>query len=199
MYQIACRPGHRATEHLFVIKSIIAKYEEEKKGLLLSNWDIQKMFDKEDIYFCLSQISSSPTSVKGKVYRLLFNMNKEATVKVKTPVGMTPSAQIDPGLTQGSVEAAVISSAAIGKGASDTFTNKEGVIMYENIPIPYQSFMDDCLKASDNVEYAQVANNLMENLMGRAGLQLNLEKSCFMIVGSKMSRKKLSEKVKKLQ
>ena len=33
--------------------------------------------------------------------------------------------------------------------------------------------------------------------MGRAGLQLNLEKSCFMIVGSKMNRKKLLEKVKK--
>ena len=39
-YQIACRPGHRATEHLFIIKSVIAKYLEEKRGLLLINWDI---------------------------------------------------------------------------------------------------------------------------------------------------------------
>ena len=63
---------------MFIIKSVIAKYQEEKKGLLLSNWDISKMFDKEDIYFCLEQISPS---VKGKSYRLLYNMNKEGKVK----------------------------------------------------------------------------------------------------------------------
>ena len=31
-YQIACRPGHRPSEHLFVIKIVFAKYDLEKRG-----------------------------------------------------------------------------------------------------------------------------------------------------------------------
>ena len=30
-YQIACRPGHRSSEHLFVLKSVFARYQRDKK------------------------------------------------------------------------------------------------------------------------------------------------------------------------
>ena len=42
-YQIACKPGHRPSEHLYVMKSVMAKYHEQKKCLLLSSWDIKKI------------------------------------------------------------------------------------------------------------------------------------------------------------
>ena len=31
-YQIACKPGHRPSEHLFILKSVFEKYNKEKKG-----------------------------------------------------------------------------------------------------------------------------------------------------------------------
>ena len=87
-YQLACRPGHRATEHLFVLKSVMAKYIEEKKSILVASFDISKMFDKVDAHFCLEKAYSS--NVRGKIYRMLYQMNKNIKVKVKTPVGVTP-------------------------------------------------------------------------------------------------------------
>ena len=189
MSQIACRPGHRASEHIFVIKSILAKVQAESKSLIWTNYDVSKMFDKEDIFFCLEKIYDC--NVKGKLYRLLYQMNKELKVKVKTPVGLTPSAKSDPSLAQGSVEASIVSSAAIGKGVDDTFTERDDLVVYEGIPLPVQSFMDDVMKTNENCESAQTANDLLEEFMGKAGLELNIDKSSFVIMGSKKSCKKL--------
>ena len=75
-FQIAGKPGHRASEHLYVIKSVIAYYKEKKKGLLISTFDLHKFFDSEDIFDCLNELYKS--KVHGKLYRLIFAMNKNA-------------------------------------------------------------------------------------------------------------------------
>ena len=48
--------------------------------------------------------------MKGKSYRLLFELNKETTIKVRTPLGETAEANTGAGLGQGTVEDAVLSS-----------------------------------------------------------------------------------------
>ena len=40
-YQIACKPGHRASEHLFVVKSVLSYYKEKKKGMIASGYDFK--------------------------------------------------------------------------------------------------------------------------------------------------------------
>ena len=47
MYQIACKPGYRPSEHLFTIKSLISYYKKEKMSFLSSNLDISKFYDSE--------------------------------------------------------------------------------------------------------------------------------------------------------
>ena len=46
-FQIGTRPGHRAQEHLFVLKSVVSLYTMYDKPLLLTAWDISKFFDSE--------------------------------------------------------------------------------------------------------------------------------------------------------
>ena len=41
-YQIATKPGHRASEHLFFIKSIVALTQARKEAVLVTMWDIQR-------------------------------------------------------------------------------------------------------------------------------------------------------------
>ena len=69
-YQIACKPGHRPSEHLFVIKSVFAQYQINKKGLILTGYDICTFFDSEDCYDVFNEVYAN--QVKGKIYRLLF-------------------------------------------------------------------------------------------------------------------------------
>ena len=61
---------------MFVLKSVIAKFQRDGKGLILSSFDLRKFFDFEDIFDILEELSLS--QIKGKIYRLIFHMNKNA-------------------------------------------------------------------------------------------------------------------------
>ena len=77
-YQIATKPGHRASEHLFVLKSVLAVFESQKKAFILSMWDLKKYFDSESLIDCMGEVYKS--NVKGKLYRLLFKMNENIRI-----------------------------------------------------------------------------------------------------------------------
>ena len=46
-FQIGTKPGHRAQEHLYVLKSVIALHLMYNKPIILSMWDVSKFFDRE--------------------------------------------------------------------------------------------------------------------------------------------------------
>ena len=45
IYQIGGQPGHRSEEHMFVFKSVVAKYRKEGKMVVIQSYDISKFFD----------------------------------------------------------------------------------------------------------------------------------------------------------
>ena len=63
-FQIACKSGHRPSEHLFVLKSVFANFKKQKKPLLVTSIDVSKFFDTETIFDCLDAIYNY--KVKGK-------------------------------------------------------------------------------------------------------------------------------------
>ena len=174
--------------------SVIASYQEKRKGIIFSSFDIRKFYDSELLSDCLNEIYNS--SVKGKVYRLIYHMNKNVRIKVNTPVGVTDSANTGPTLAQGSVEAGVISSVGLDNGMKVTFLESDGDnVLYIDLPIPYQLFMDDGNKMTEKVEAAQEANNKIEDLLECKLLDLNLDKSNYILIGSKRARKNLHQQI----
>ena len=79
-YQIGTKPGHRAQEHLFVLKSVIALYMVCDKAIILSMWDVSKFFDRESLTDCMNELYRS--KIQGKVYRLLYKMNKNTITRL---------------------------------------------------------------------------------------------------------------------
>ena len=51
-YQIAGKPGHRASEHIYVIKSVFAFHQSKNKGLILTSFDLRRFFYSEDMFDC---------------------------------------------------------------------------------------------------------------------------------------------------
>ena len=49
-------------------------------------WDL-KSFDTENLIDCMSELYSS--QIRGKIYRLIYKMNQNIRISVKTPVGET--------------------------------------------------------------------------------------------------------------
>ena len=107
--------------------------------------------------------------VKGKVYRLIYELNKNARIKIKTPVGTSQSEDTGPQVTQGSVGAATISSVSIGNDVSDSFVHSDVEVVYGQIKLGPQLFMDDIARMAENIQSVQYANKLMEEIVGSKG------------------------------
>ena len=131
--------------------------------------------------------------VRGKVYRLLFNMNKKAQIKVNTSVGISQSKETGPNVQQGTVEAAILSSNSVDKGVNDAFVSSDCEIAYYTINLYPQMFMDDIFRMAKDRTSAQFANTAMEDMVERKLLSFNNDKSCYTIIGNKSARKKLKK------
>ena len=84
-FQIATRPGHRSSESLYVIRSILELLQKKKKACIATMWDLQHYFDSVALIDCLGELYES--QIKEKLYRLVFRMNENIRIAVITPIG----------------------------------------------------------------------------------------------------------------
>ena len=134
--------------------------------------------------------------MRGKMYRLIFEINKYSNIRVKTPVGLTASDRIDHILAQGSGESGIMSSVNLDRGRQDvTLVNQDGdnQVRYEDLPVPYTIYMDDLNNISEDIKTAQETNNKTEDMLESKLLSLNLQKSSYIILGERESVKALEE------
>ena len=80
-----------------MLKSIIALNLQSNRSIFLSLYDISKFFDRKSLQDCLNEVHKC--GVQGKLYRLLYGMNKNTKSVVQTPVGT--SEECDSGETVG--------------------------------------------------------------------------------------------------
>ena len=118
-FQIATKPGHRVQEHLFVLKSVIGLCYLVGKAVILQFWDLKKFFDSENLRDCMNELYRS--GMRGKLYRLIFELNKNTKFKVETPVGTTETRDRGEGLGQGTIEGALISALSLDSSVNEFF------------------------------------------------------------------------------
>ena len=58
-FQIGTKPGHRAQEHLFTLKSTMALYSFLGITLIAQAWDISKYFDQQVLVDAMSSINDA--------------------------------------------------------------------------------------------------------------------------------------------
>ena len=192
-FQIGTKPHHRAQEHIFVLKSVISLYLYYDKPIILTMWDVSKFFDRESLSDCMNEIYKN--EVKGKIYRLLYEMNKNTRISVHTPVGVTEEEDTGEGLGQGTLEGAIVSAVNLDNGVNDFFCDSEYEANYGDIRLQPVLYQDDVARLSLDIESTQMGNKKMETMAETKLLNFNMEKSCFIVFGSKKSREKIKEEV----
>ena len=173
-FQIGAVPGHRPQEHLFCIRSLISLFQVMKKPLILSFFDISKFFDKEVLIDALD--SCYDAGVRGKLYRLLYMMNSDTKIKIKTSVGMTDEEETGENISQGTVEGAILSASSIDSGVNKGFSKSSKEISYgEEKLLPFM-YQDDVTRASDSICSLVAGNAIMDHIMNEKLLDLNIDK-----------------------
>ena len=190
-YQIGTKPGHRAQEHLFVIKSVIGLAEANNTAVALQLWDLSKYFDRESLKDGLNELYKS--NVRGKVYKLLYELNKDTRISVRTPVGDTEQRETGEGWGQGTIEGAICSAVNLDNGVKDFFSTSEYEISYGDLALSPLLFQDDISRIAVSPFTAQMGNDKLEALAETKLLDFNMDKSCIIVIGNSKLRKKLED------
>ena len=180
-FQIGGLPGHQSAEHLFTLKSIIGLFLSQGKSIIVNYFDLKKYFDSEVLLDAMDSLYKS--NIKGKLYRLIYQLNKNNLIQIKTPVGVTAEFRTGENVTQGSVGGGLISSINLAIPVEASFQNSEYEVQYGEIrmnPIIYQ---DDLARGAGSVESAQAGIDRIETCMETKMLDLHDEKSCFLVFG----------------
>ena len=122
-FQITTKPGHRATEHVFCVMSQMALSELNGEAIFITLFDMSKYIDRECLLDCMSEVYNC--SVKGKLYKLLFRLNENIRIRVRTPVGLTEAQDTGPNVGQGTISGAVVSSVNLDQGMKEYFHDEE--------------------------------------------------------------------------
>ena len=123
------------------------------------------------------------SDIKGKLYRLIYELNKSNQIQIKTSVGTTSNFKTGENVTQGSVGGGLISSINLDIPIRTFFKESVHEVKYGDImmgPIIYQ---DDLARLASNVVDAQAGIIKVEACMETKMLDLHDEKSCFLVVG----------------
>ena len=123
-------------------------------------------------------------------------MNKNIKIRVKTPLGMTETKEAGTGPSQGSVDAALISANSIGNGVKEALNEEDKELKYnESLVLSGLSFMDDIGRMSEDRDKAQYGNDRIEDMINRKGLEFNLDKSNFLLIGNKRELKRMQKEL----
>ena len=115
---------------------------------------------------------------------------------------MSEEEDTSPGVGQETAEGAICSSVNIDNGVVDPFHDENELkeelkaISYEDIAIHPLLFQDDVLYATDSLGSANFDNKRMEFILKSKLLDLNLNKSCYIIAGNKQAIKRMKVKLK---
>ena len=138
-------------------------------------------FDSEVLIDAMDNLYKS--DIKGKLYRLIYELNKNNQIQIKTSVGTTSNFKTGENVTQGSVGGGLISSINLDIPIRTFFKESVHEVKYGDImmgPIIYQ---DDLARLASNVVDAQAGIDKVETCMETKMLDLHDEKSCFLVVG----------------
>ena len=196
-FQIGGMPKHRAQEHLFCVKSVISLYALLEIPLFIQLFDVSKYFDKESLKDAMDTLYKC--GIKGKLYRLWYEMYRDAQIRVKTAAGLSKIRATGENVAQGSIGGALLSAANLYKTLTAFFEGSDSEISYGNLRLSVLSFQDDALRMCSSVESIQKGNIYMESVMKRKQLSLGIEKCSVIGFGRKKNVELIRETINNSQ
>ena len=193
MYQIGGQAGHCIEEHIFSIKSLIGRMEEEGRGVILTLVDIISFFDRENILDIMDTMDMM--GVDKKAARLWYRLNENTEIRVKTAVGTTDSVVVGALVGQGSSGAAVASQAMVDMGLKEHLSGSSDEIYYGSVRFEAAAFQDDIAKPNGDLLSCQVGMTRLATMLADRGLEAHQDKTGYILFGTKAFKEEVEREV----
>ena len=150
-----CQAGARSNrgppDNTFIVNAVIDHYRYLNKTLYITAYDFEQAFDSLWLQDCI--LSLHALGVPEYILKLIYNLNREAEITVKTPYGLTSSAVIEDIVQQGRVLAPDLCSASTAEYCGSNKGVAVGTCIISSL-----AFVDDMMDLSDDVPDAEVAH-----------------------------------------
>ena len=193
--QIGGMPQSQSVEHLVTLKTWMKQIEENDSEGVVSFYDMAKFFDKESLLDCMDTLNKK-ANIDAKSYRMLYNLNANTKISVKTSVGESKTAPIYDSIGQGSFSAAISSSLNIGCGVADKLKDDctANIGTLELIALILQ---DDITKMCNTIEQARNGSQKIDELLKQKLLSVNYDKSKYLLLGNTRAKNRMRKELKK--
>ena len=182
--QVGGRKQKSTRNHIWLLNGIIIDVLSSKKKLPIDIqiFDFKQCFDSLWLEDCLNDLYDS--GVKDDNLALLYNVNKDVKVAVKTPVGKTTRKSIFNVITQGDVFSPIICSNTVDTIGRECLQEGKYTYSYRGeVDIPPLSMMDDLLCVSECGHRSHMINAYINHKASSKKLQFSANKCKKMHVG----------------
>ena len=121
------------------------------------------------------------------------NLNR--TVKSSFILGISNSERIGENIGQGTIGGALLSSLNLDMGVQSLFTSSTSEISYGAIRLQPLIFQDDLARMCTTVQPAQAGNDKVAEITNSKQLEINIDKSSFIILGNRNKVKEIREQL----
>ena len=110
LHQAGSRPNRSAADNLFLLRGCIDHQKYKGKALYLTAYDFEQAFDSLWLQDCIWSLKK--LGIKSDILKLVYNLNKVAKMKIKTPYGLTDMSIAEDIVEQGTVLGPILCSSS---------------------------------------------------------------------------------------
>ena len=182
--QIGARKNKNIRNHIWVINGIICDVlsKKNKKPIDVQIFDYKQCFDSLWIEECLNDFYEG--GLQNEKLALLYNVNKNVKVVVKTPVGKTNRGSIENVIIQGDVFGPLLCSKQVDSFGKECIEEGKYTYLYkEEVEIPPLGMVDDLICISECGYKTTMLNSFINFKTNEKKLQFGIDKCKKMHIG----------------
>ena len=149
--QAGSRSKRSAADGVFLLRGAVDHHVFTKQSLYITAYDFETAFDSLWLEDCL--LSLKDLGIEKDLLQLIYNLNKEASVVVQTPVGDTSPFITDPIVKQGSILGPVLCSTSTAEYCTENLGVTIGTLILASL-----LYVDDILDLSSTIGDCKAAH-----------------------------------------
>ena len=179
------RKGRNIRDNLFVVNAILNSVKRgNEEPVDVCAYDAEKCFDSLWTHECINDLYES--GLRNDKLAVLFAINKNAQVAIKTSHGMTRRVNISNIIMQGTVWGSLFCTASIDKLAQNVYTENDLLYKYKGeVSVPPLGMVDDVLTVQKCGATSSAINNEVNAFFEQKKLKLSASKCVQIHVGKK--------------
>ena len=192
--QVGARKNKNIRNHIWIINGIITDVlsSKSKKPIDIQIFDYKQCFDSLWLQECMNDFYSA--GFDDDKFALLFNMNKNVNIAVRTPVGKTDRRNIHNAITQGDIFGSLLCSKQVDTFGQEALAMNKYTYMYrDEVEIPPLSMVDDLLSVSECGFKTTMSNAFLTLKTDTKKLQFGAKKCKKMHVGKSHEKYKCQD------